>query len=218
MEIRETKTLCQGKVNIKGVDRVFLSLFERQVEHNGKISPYFLASRSVHVPLAKDKLPDAVVIVAIKKTLWPSDTGGPYQPARLVLVDEFRPAIGRREICFPAGLIDQKDYEGGKTAQEAAKSAAVRELKEETGLTLTVTGVSPPNLYSSAGMSDESCMIVFGKAEGEISSAFMEADEDIKGLLWSEAEIATNIHNPDLAFAKVCWPFLWNFARNGLWL
>ena len=44
----------------------------------------------------------------------------------VVLVEEFRPAIGRQSICFPAGLI-------GDEGTEDAETAARRELIEETG-------------------------------------------------------------------------------------
>ena len=45
---------------------------------------------------------------------------------RLVLVEEFRPAVGASVICVPAGLV-------GDTGPEEAREAAVRELEEETG-------------------------------------------------------------------------------------
>ncbi len=44
----------------------------------------------------------------------------------LLLVEEFRPAIGKQSICFPAGLI-------GDEGAENAETAARRELLEETG-------------------------------------------------------------------------------------
>ena len=45
---------------------------------------------------------------------------------RVLLVEEFRPAIGKQSICFPAGLI-------GDEGEESAVEAARRELLEETG-------------------------------------------------------------------------------------
>lgn len=59
----------------------------------------------------------AVAIVAV------TDDG------RMVLVEQFRPAIGRRAIELPAGLVgDRTEFEG-----EALSVAAERELLEETG-------------------------------------------------------------------------------------
>lgn len=45
---------------------------------------------------------------------------------RALLVEEYRPPIGRQSICFPAGLI-------GDEGAESAEAAARRELLEETG-------------------------------------------------------------------------------------
>lgn len=44
----------------------------------------------------------------------------------IILVEEFRPAVGADVICLPAGLV-------GDTGPEAPIAAAVRELAEETG-------------------------------------------------------------------------------------
>lgn len=44
----------------------------------------------------------------------------------ILLVEEYRPPIARRCICFPAGLI-------GDAGSEDAETAARRELLEETG-------------------------------------------------------------------------------------
>ncbi len=64
----------------------------------------------------------------------------------IVLVEEFRPAIGRQSICFPAGLIGDEEVEDPETA-------ASRELMEETGftaeeMTFLYDGPSSPGLTS----------------------------------------------------------------------
>jgi ADP-ribose pyrophosphatase len=67
--------------------------------------------------------------------------------ARIVLVEESRPAVNALVVCLPAGLV-------GDEGPEDRESAARRELAEETGweaTTLELLGRGP----GSAGMSSE---------------------------------------------------------------
>lgn len=65
---------------------------------------------------------------------------------KVLLVEEFRPPVGARCLCFPAGLV-------GDVAPESAAAAAIRELEEETGYTAAgmqflFSGPSSPGLTS----------------------------------------------------------------------
>lgn len=65
---------------------------------------------------------------------------------KILLVEEFRPPIGQRCLCFPAGLCGDGD-------PESHADAALRELEEETGYTAAsmkylFTGPSSPGLTS----------------------------------------------------------------------
>ena len=77
----------------------------------------------------------------------------------LVMNQEFRFPIGQFVLSVPAGLIDKSD----KVKEQPVFSAAIRELKEETGLdfedTDTIEMVNPL-LFSTPGMTDESNAIV----------------------------------------------------------
>ena len=66
----------------------------------------------------------------------------------VLLVEEFRPPIGRRSLCFPAGL-------SGDGGPESDAAAARRELLEETGyeaaeMTFLFHGPSSPGLTSES--------------------------------------------------------------------
>ncbi|HVE65618.1 MAG TPA: NUDIX hydrolase [Thermoanaerobaculia bacterium] len=75
---------------------------------------------------------------------------------RVVLVEEFRPAVDASVVCLPAGLV-------GDEGPEESESAARRELLEETGWeaeALELVGRGP----GSAGQSSE--IVAFYAARG----------------------------------------------------
>lgn len=187
--------------------RVFLGLHEIEYEHNGKDHSYFMVTRGDAIVSPEEKRPDAVVIVGL--------VGDTSESCRIVITREFRVPLGCMEYGFPAGLIDAADYEGGKTVREAAFHAAIREFKEETGLTFVPQHASPPNLYSSAGMTNESCIIVFGTATGTPSKAFLEPTEDIAVMLMSQTDLQTLTCNDKFAFSKVSWPLMYMMSVFG---
>lgn len=73
-----------------------------------------------------------------------------------ILIRQFRPPAGKLVLEFPAGLIDPG---------EDAATAAVRELKEETGYEGRVTACLPPG-NSSPGMSGETVTLVTMEIDG----------------------------------------------------
>ena len=102
---------------------------------------------------------------------------------RVVLVRQFRYPIADYVYEFPSGIIDP-----GETYREAA----VREMHEETGLTLQPLEVDPlfelPR-FQTIGMTDESCAIVFGYASGEPTNVFEEDAEDIEVILADRKDV-----------------------------
>lgn len=150
-----------GKINAaeKITNEKFLNLYKLYAENKyNKPLEYLIASRAKEVDDLKainhnEKL-DAVIIL------------GATEDNKFILIRQYRYTIGDYIYELPAGLIDS-----GENIYEAA----MREFKEETGLSLHTYDMklSGP-FYSSAGLTDECCSIVFGMASGEISDKNME--------------------------------------------
>ncbi len=93
----------------------------------------------------------------------------------LILVEQYRPPVGRRVIELPAGLAGDVDGAEDEDLSEAAR----RELLEETGYaakTFTKLFAGPP----SAGMSSE--VLTFFQAEGlaKVEAGGGDESEDIQ--------------------------------------
>ena len=99
----------------------------------------------------QEMLPDAVSCIVILEM--------PENEPRLLLSYEYRYPAGRFLLSVPAGLIDEKD----KKEENPILFAAIREIREETGLEVregdSVTIVNPL-LFSTPGMTDESNALV----------------------------------------------------------
>jgi len=95
----------------------------------------------------KTMLPDAVSCIVVLDM--------PGEEPRMLLSYEYRYPAGHFLLSLPAGLIDEED----KVRENPIISTAVREIGEETGLSVeerdTVTVVNPL-LFSTPGMTDES--------------------------------------------------------------
>ena len=156
----------------------FLNYYTMDVEtRTGREKEYYLASRAEQVEALKVRTgkntPDGVSVYALY-----GETRD-----RVVLIRQFRYPIGAWVIEFPSGIVDP-----GETYREAA----VREMKEETGLTLQPLTVDPlfeEPRFQTIGMTDESCAIVFGYASGEPTNAFEEDSEEIEVLLADRAMV-----------------------------
>lgn len=95
----------------------------------------------------KTMLPDAVSCIVVLDM--------PGEEPKMLLSYEYRYPAGHFLLSLPAGLIDAED----KVCQDPLIAAAIREIKEETGLGVgdadAVTVVNPL-LFSTPGMTDES--------------------------------------------------------------
>ena len=95
----------------------------------------------------RDMLPDAVTIAVVLHL--------PGDETRLLMSYEYRYPVGRYLLSPVAGLLDPEDRQG----DDPLVSAAVREIREETGLTVKESDrvyVLNSCAFSTPGMTDES--------------------------------------------------------------
>ena len=95
----------------------------------------------------RSMLPDAVTIAVVLHL--------PGNETRLLMSYEYRYPVGQFLLSPVAGLLDPEDHSG----PDPLVSAAIREIREETGLTVKEADkvyVLNPCAFSSPGMTDES--------------------------------------------------------------
>jgi ADP-ribose pyrophosphatase len=177
--------------NIKKLtESKWLNLFEIEYKHKTRRGRWMMSSRK-NSPIKNAACPDAVVIIPVVKT---------PQGSRLVITKEFRVPIGDYEYGFPAGIIDPG---------ESVNSAIRRELKEETGLELeSIMHTSKP-VFSSSGMTDESCIMAIVEASGTVSDSYLTGSEDIEAVLMDVNDIGELLESDKFVAAKA-WGILYH--------
>jgi ADP-ribose pyrophosphatase len=113
--------------------------------------------------------PDAVCVMALHT-----------RTMKLVVIKQYRKSIANWMYECPAGLIDK-----GESIQEAA----IRELKEETGLDTIAVQTIIPRTHASIGLTDEIQAIVFLTCDGEPTTKYNEGDEQIEILMLDKQEV-----------------------------
>lgn len=160
-----------GKIEKKAGSK-FLSFYEMEAVHrDGSSSPYYMASRN----------DDGSSLTAVTHTVRPNGvTIYSLLEDKVVLVRQYRYPLGGYVYEFPAGLVEPG---------EDIADAAVREMYEETGLVFTpIPSPFSRPYFSSVGMTDESCCLVFGRCQGTPTSIHQERSEDIQVVLADRAE------------------------------
>ncbi len=172
------------------------NMFEVRFKRKAQAERSWVMCSRKERPIEDAAKADAVVIVPTIET----DEG-----RRLVVTKEFRVPIWDYEYGFPAGLIDDG---------EDVEQAVARELKEETGLELVrIRHVSAP-VFSSAGLTDESCHMVLVEAKGEVSDKWLDDTEDIEVLLLDVEGIRELLASNNKIAAKA-WGLLYHYAQTG---
>lgn len=160
----------------KLTDNPYLNLYQlRATSRDGDEFPYYVASRRRDEAdikaVTKDNRADGVVIYGV------------YGENRdkVVLIRQYRYPAGGYVYEFPAGLV-----EPGEDIQEAG----IREMKEETGLAFTPidAGSYSRPFFTTVGLTDESCAMLFGYCQGSPSSEGQEETEDITVILADREE------------------------------
>ena len=180
----------------KLTDCKWMNYFDIAFQRKGMSEKLWHMCSRKEKPIALADVPDAVIIVPIIKT-----AEGP----RLVVTKEFRVPIWDYEDGFPAGLID---------GDEDIAQTVSRELKEETGLDLVKINYISRPVYSSAGMTDESCNMVMAEAAGTLSNEWLEDSEDIETLLMDVEQIRQLLASDNKISAKA-WGLFYHYAVLG---
>ena len=156
----------------------FLNFFTLDaVNKAGNPKEYYVASRARTIDQLKMKTginkPDGVTIYSLY--------GEKHD--KVVLVRQYRYPVDHFVYEFPSGIVDEG---------ETYRQAAVREMMEETGLTFRALDVDPAYempRFQTVGMTDESCAMVFGYAEGIPTSAGEEEGEEIEVVIADREEV-----------------------------
>lgn len=180
----------------KLTDLKWLNVFSMKFKNKlNKDAEWFFVSRKKSPQCVDESVcPDGISIVPFIKT---------KDGIRIVLIKEYRAPINDYEYGFPAGLIE------GDYFHNIAK-----ELKEETGLDVVDIQYLSNPIYSSAGLSDESVIIAFVTAKGEITKEFQEENEDIEVVV-ADIEYLKSLLLSGKCIGAKSWGVIYHFAEMG---
>lgn len=179
----------------------FLNLYGMDaLTTKGKPFSYYFVSRNGEDHLkckTGDTRAEGVVVYALLKE----------QPEKIVLIKQYRYPLNRFIYELPAGLID---------GDESANMAAVREMKEETGLIFKPYQGGREEyrkpFFMGAGFTDESSQTIYGYANGTISNSFLEESESIQVVVADKAEAARILKEEELSIR--CAYLLMHFIHS----
>lgn len=183
----------------KVTDNPFFNLYEMDaLTNSGKSFGYYFGSRNDenNIKLKTKALDvEGIVIYPVLKE----------KPDKIVMIRQYRYPLDAYLYELPAGLVDN-----GETPAQAA----IREMKEETGLDFEIYEGGNPAFrrpfFMGAGFTDECSAAVFGYACGNITDCYLEDSESIQVLLVGkkEAERILEMERVSLRCAYLLMQFL----------
>ena len=185
----------------KITDYKFVNLYNLEtVRPDQTTGTYQVASRAKTINelklVTKENKPDGVIIYSLYGE----------KKDKVVLIRQYRYPLDGYIYEFPAGLVEQ---------EEEFLEGAIREMKEETGLTLTPLPVdscfSKP-FFTTIGMTDESCATVYGYASGTPCRDYQESSEDIEIVLADKEEVRRILREEHVAI--MCAYMLMHFLQS----
>lgn len=133
-----------------------------------------------------------------------------YDPVRdeVVLANEFRPGVLLAgEHPFTDNLVA-----GGIAEGETILDAAVREIKEETGLDLRDPVIVHPGAFVSSGGTSEKITIVCGTVDASLAKGTRgnpDENEDILSVVLSAEEFIRRVRNAEITDLKTLVAGYW---------
>ena len=185
----------------KATDNPFLNLYAMDaLTNSGKPFGYYFASRNdeEHIKLkTKAMNAEGIVIYPVMKDA----------PDKIVMIRQYRYPLDAYLYELPAGLVD---------AGETPSQAAIREMKEETGLDFEVYEGGEPAFrrpfFLGAGFTDECSAAVFGYASGEITDRYQEDSESIQVMIVDKKEAYRILREERVSLR--CAYLLMNFLQS----
>ena len=157
--------------------KVYSVMYENR--ENGHIAQYDIVSRNRDLTMEKLGRNLPVNAVAIL----------PVDPVnrRILLTREFRMPVNDYLVALPAGLVDPG---------EDIRTAAARELREETGCIADRIIVLPP-AFSCIGLTDETAACVIATVKDQVESA-QEDNEEITSRWYSYEQALAIMTDPQV--------------------
>ena len=187
----------------KNYDTKYLKFYTAQYETDGNKRDYYFVSRNDVDNLAINH--EEVKPTAIEAFTYTYDDNGDIQ---VVMIEEFRSAIGKYVTSFCAGLIEK---------DEDVNKAIEREVYEELGAEVAnIKLLQNYPLPMCAGMCDEANYMALVQVKN-IGKQHLEKTEDIKLRIYSLQELNKKVENNEIyltASGYLGYLVLYNYLIN----